>query len=53
MNEFQSPLKDPNDTATILAKDALYNAAGITAYELYDEVIIVNFINELYSCVVV
>ncbi|CAL8143654.1 unnamed protein product [Orchesella dallaii] len=37
LNEFQAPLKDPQDLQTILAKDALYNAAGITAYELYDE----------------
>jgi len=38
MNEFQAPLKDPQDLQTILAKDALYNAAGLTAFELYDEV---------------
>lgn len=38
LNEFQVPLKDPQDLQTILAKDALYNAAGITAYEIYDEV---------------
>lgn len=30
-------MKDPQDLQAILAKDALYNAAGITAYELYDE----------------
>jgi len=38
MNEFQAPLNDPQDIQTILAKDALYNSVGITAYELYDEV---------------
>lgn len=38
MKEYETPLKDPQDRSTILAKDALYNAVGITAYELYDEV---------------
>ncbi|XP_035704828.1 importin-11 isoform X2 [Folsomia candida] len=37
MKEYETPLKDPQDRSTILAKDALYNAVGITAYELYDE----------------
>jgi hypothetical protein len=39
VNEFQAPLTDASDLPNILAKDALYNAAGIVAYELYDEVI--------------
>jgi len=38
MNEFKDPLNDASDLSTILAKDAIYNAAGIVAYELYDEV---------------
>jgi hypothetical protein len=38
MKEFAVPLNDPQDIPTILAKDALYNSVGITAYELYDEV---------------
>lgn len=36
--EFEAPLQDPNDRNRIIAKDSLYNAIGITAYELYDEV---------------
>lgn len=38
VKEFEAPLKDPQDRPMILAKDALYNTIGITAYELFDEV---------------
>jgi len=38
MQEYAVPLNDPQNLQTILAKDALYNSVGITAYELYDEV---------------
>lgn len=38
VKEYEAPVADSQDRAIILAKDALYNAVGITAYELYDEV---------------
>lgn len=38
MQMWEGPITDIRDHARILAKDALYNAAGIVACELYDEV---------------
>lgn len=31
-------LVDPNDLHAILMKDAVYNAVGLAAFDLYDEV---------------
>lgn len=35
-------LVDPNDLHAILLKDAVYNAVGLAAFYLYDEVSMIN-----------
>lgn len=37
MQRYHQPV-DPNNLHAILLKDAVYNAVGLVAFELYDEV---------------
>lgn len=37
MQRYHQPV-DPNNLHAILLKDAVYNAVGLAAFELYDEV---------------
>ena len=48
--EQSSGVVAQNDLAAILQKDAVYNAVGLAAFDLYDEVIFIKYLLQYSEC---
>lgn len=45
---LQESQVSPDDLPAILKKDAIYNAVGLAAFDLYDDVCVMNYLSILY-----